>query len=255
MSMNLTLRLLAITLISTLALSSCVSKKKFDQLMDEKNSLASSLSESQEKVKMLEEKVTSLEAEMEAEKNRLNGEIAGIKADLDATKKQLSDAKAALAAKENEIAEIKKTVKDAFGVSGDVAVQEVNGDMYVTLSEAVHYRSGSARLNRSARKAVDDLAELMKNNPNMHLLIEGHTDSDKFPADTGMDNWQLSVNRAMAVVKRLIRKGVEPARLTVAGRADTDPVAPNDSREGKAENRRTMAKPSPKTGKIFKIGN
>ncbi len=253
--MNLTLRLLAFAMISTLALSSCVSKKKFDQLMNEKNALASSLAEAQEKVKMLDERVKSLEAELESEKNRLNGEIAKIKADLDASKKELADAKAQLQAKEQEIANIKKTVKDAFGLSGDVAVQEVNGNIYVTLSEAVQYRSGSAALNRKARKAVDDLAELMKNNPNMHLLIEGHTDSDKYPADSGMDNWQLSVNRAMGVVKRLIRKGVDPARLTVAGRADTDPIAPNDTKEGKAKNRRTMAKPSPKTGVIYNIGN
>lgn len=255
MIMNLTLRLLAIALISTLALSSCVSKKKFDQLMDEKNSLATSLSESQEKVKMLEERVTSLEAEMAAEKERLNGEIASIKSELSAAKSQLADAKAQLAAKEQEVATIKKTVKDAFGLSGDVAVQEVNGNMYVTLSDAVQYRNGSAHLNRQARKSVDELATLMKNNPNMILLIEGHTDTDKFPADAGMDNWQLSVNRSMGVVRRLIAKGVEPNRLTVAGRGAEDPIAPNDSRDGKAQNRRTVAKPSPKTGAIYNIGN
>ncbi|MFQ5447736.1 MAG: flagellar motor protein MotB, partial [Saprospiraceae bacterium] len=134
-------------------------------------------------------------------------------------------------------------------------VSEVEGQMYVTLDEAVQYRSGSSRLNKSARKAVDQLATLMKNNPNMHILIEGNTDTDKFPADSGMDNWQLSVNRAMGVVKRLIRKGVDPAQLTVAGSADTNPVAPNDSADGKAKNRRSGAKLSPKSAPLYNIGN
>ncbi|TAK41167.1 MAG: flagellar motor protein MotB [Saprospiraceae bacterium] len=255
MSMNLTLRLFAIFMIATLALSSCVSKKKFDQLMDEKGALASSLAESQGKVKLLEEKVAALETDMEAEKTRLNGEIAGIKKDLDAAKGQLASAKSDLQAKENEIATIKKTIKDAFAVGSDVKVSEVEGQMYVTLDEAVQYRTGSSSLNKPARKAVDQLATLMKNNPNMHILVEGYTDTDKYPAGSGMDNWQLSVNRAMAVVKRLIKKGVDPGQLTVAGGGEGNPVAPNDSADGKAKNRRTAAQPSPKAAPIYKIGN
>ncbi len=255
MSMNFSLKMLALFLVTALVLPSCVSKKKFTQLQDEKNALASTLAESQQKVKMLEDKVTSLESEMEAEKARLNGEIAGIRKDLDAAKADLASAKKNLEAKEAQIAQIKKDVKDAFGMGSDVAVTEQNGDMVVTLENPVQYRSGSARLNRQSRKAVESLATTLKNNPNMRVLIEGHADSSKYPAGSGMDNWQLSVNRAMVVVKRLIRNGVKPEQLIVAGRGDTSPIAPNDTRDGKAQNRRTVAKPEPKTGKILNIGN
>ncbi len=255
MSMNLSLKVLALFLLTAFVLPSCVSKKKFKELEEQNKALSSSLADSQQKVKMLEEKVSTLQSEMESEKNRLNGEIANIRKELDAAKSDLANAKKSLEAKEAEIAKIKKDVKDAFGITGDVAVKEQGGDMIITLENPVQYASGSSGLNRQSRKAVESLAKTLKNNPNMRVLIEGHADTDKFPSDSGMDNWQLSVNRAMVVVKRLIRNGVKPEQLIVAGRGDTAPVAPNNTRAGKAENRRTIAKPDPKTGQIYNLGN
>ena len=250
MSKHFTFRLFTIFMVATIALSSCVSKKKFDQLMNEKGALANSLTESQNKVNMLEQKVTSLEAEMASEKARLNGEISGIKKDLDAAKAATATAKKELDAKNAELANIKKEIKDAFGLSSDVTVENRDGNLYVTLDTTVNYRSGVASLNRDSRKTIDKLAQTMKNNPDLHLLIEGHTDSDKYPAGSGMDNWQLSVNRSMAVVKRLIKQGVKPEQLTVAGRGETAPLGSD-----KGKNRRTEVKPSPKTGTLYNIGN
>ncbi|MBK9013266.1 MAG: hypothetical protein IPM82_03875 [Saprospiraceae bacterium] len=80
-----------------------------------------------------------------------------------------------------ELARIKKEIKDAFGLGSDVAVTNQNGEMVVTLAEPVNYASGSAKLNRQSRKSVEALAKTLKNNPSMHLLIEGHADSDKYP--------------------------------------------------------------------------
>lgn len=253
MSMQFTFRLFAIFMVATLALSSCVSKKKFDELQAEKDGLANTLSQSQQKVTQLEQKVASLEAEMASEKTRLNGELDGIRKDLASAKSDLAAARQQVQAKENELANVKKQVKDAFGFGSDVAVSDVDGQLYVTLSNPINYKSGSASLNKDGRKAVEALAVTMKNNPSLSLLIEGHADTDKYPAGSGMDNWQLSVNRAMAVVKRLIKLGVKPEQLTVAGRGDIAPVAPND-KSGKAKNRRTEAKPAVKTGTLYKIG-
>jgi chemotaxis protein MotB len=253
MSMKYALHLIAFFVVATLTLPSCVSKKKFDQLQEEKNTLASTLAESQSKVKMLEDKVASLEADLAAQTNKLSSELDKLRKDLEAAKADLASTKKSLEAKQAEIAKIKQDVKDAFGV-GDAAVEEQNGDMVLKLSEQVNYASGSSKLNRKSRNAISALATTLKNNPNMRVLIEGHADSDKYPSGAGMDNWQLSVNRAMVVVKRLIRNGVKPEQLVVAGRGDTAPVAPNDSRDGKAKNRRTVAKPEPATGKIYNIG-
>ena len=89
----------------------------------------------------------------------------------------------------------------------------------------------------------------------MHLIIEGYTDSKMFPKKSKTDNWQLSYNRALMVAKRLIKQGINPNQLTVAGRAEFDPIAPNDTKDGRAQNRRTIAKPKPSTGAIYKLVN
>ncbi|MBI5914894.1 MAG: OmpA family protein [Bacteroidetes bacterium] len=252
--MNLTLRLLVVVMVTAVALPSCVSKKKFQQLEDEKTAMANSLAESQKKVNMLEEKVGTLEGDMANQKTKFEGDIAGLRKDVDAAKMDADKAKGALADKDAQIAKMKKDIKDAFGIGSDVAVTNQNGELTVTLAEPVSYSSGSSRLNRQSRKAVESLAATLKNNPSMHLLIEGHADTDKYPGN-GYNNWDLSVDRAMNVVKRLIKLGVKPEQLTVAGRGDSTPAAPNDSKENKAKNRRTEAKPSPKTGNIHQISN
>ena len=254
MIMNATLRLLAVFMVVALTLPSCVSKKKFMELENDKSALASSLASSQDKVNMLEGKVSGLETDMASQKSKFESDIAGLRKDIDSAKGDAEMAKKSLADKEAEIAKIKGEVKTALGLNSGLSIQEKGGDLYVTMESPVNYRSGSSRLNKEARKSVEALAESLKNNPNMQLLIEGHTDDKKFAEGKG-DNWQLSVNRAMAVVKRLVRKGVNPDQLTVAGRGENDPVGSNDTKEGRAENRRTVVKPKPNAGALYKIGN
>jgi len=252
--MNLTLRMLAILMVAVLALPSCVSKKKFQQLMDEKSALANSLAESQKQINNLEGQVSTLQSDMASQKTKFESDINGLRKDVDKAKMDADNARKSAADKEAELARIKKEIKDAFGLGSDVTVSNQNGEMVVTLESPVNYASGSSKLNRQARKSIEALAKSMKNNPSMHLLIEGHADADKYPGG-GYNNWDLSVDRAMNVVKRLIKLGVKPEQLTVAGRGDSAPAAPNDSRANKAKNRRTEAKPSPKTGPIYQIGN
>ena len=255
MIMNATMRLLAIMMVVALALPSCVSKKKFMDLENEKNALANSLASANEKVTMLEGKVSGLETDMANQKSQFESDIAGLRKDIDSAKSDAEMAKKSLADKEAELAKIKGEIKGALGLNSNLSITEKGGDVYVTMEEPVNYRSGSSRLNRAARKSIDALAESLKNNPDVHILIEGHTDNKQFGYDSGMDNWQLSVNRAMAVVKRLIKKGVSPDQLTVAGRGENDPAASNDTSEGRAENRRTDAKPRANAGTLYKIGN
>lgn len=252
--MNLTLRLLVVLMVAAVALPSCVSKKKFQQLMDEKSALANSLAESQKQINNLEGQVSTLQSDMASQKSKFESDINGLRKDVDAAKMDADKARKAAADKDAELARIKKEIKDAFGLGSDVAVTNQNGEMVVTLAEPVNYKSGSSKLNRQSRKSVEALATSLKNNPSMHLLIEGHADADKYPGN-GYNNWDLSVDRAMNVVKRLIKLGVKPEQLTVAGRGDTAPAAPNDNKANKAKNRRTEAKPSPKTGPIYQIGN
>lgn len=254
MSMQFTLRLLLLCMVVSFALPSCVSKKKFDELMSEKASIAESLASSQKKVTELEEKIAQLEADMAAQKTEFEGRISSLEGELSTAKSGLEAAKAQVTAKETEIAEMKKSVKEAFAVTGDLTLKEENGAMVVALTPDVNYRSGSSRLDKEARESIDNLAEKMKNNPNMSLLIEGHTDDKKF-VSAGRDNWDLSVDRAMKVVRRLVKKGVNPNQLAVVGRGETEPAASNETEEGRSQNRRTEVKPNVNTGALYKIGN
>lgn len=253
--MHFTLRFLFFCSVIALALPSCVSKKKFDELLTEKGAIAESLAESQAKVQMLEEKIAQLESDMEAQKKELEGKIAAMQSDVDAAKADAANARATAAAKEAELASLKKDIQSAFAIPGDMTVTDQNGDLVVTLSSPVNYRSGSTRINKEARTAIDNLAETLKNNPNMHILVEGHTDDDQLVGGASYkDNWDLSVGRAMKVVKRLVKAGVNPSQLSVAGKGEFDPVGDNETKEGKAQNRRTDVKPSAKTGSLFKLG-
>ncbi len=250
-----TLRLLFLSAVVALVLPSCVSKKKFDQLMEEKGALAESLAQSQEQVKNLEERVAALESELESEKARLNGEIEGLKGQLSSAQADLAAAQKAAAEKDAELARIKKEIKEAFSIPGDLNVENRDGQLYAVLANPVQYRSGSTRINKEGREALKQLAETLKNNPNLHVLIEGHTDN--VPVKEGAayrDNWDLSVARAMGVVRTLIKEGVNPEQVAVAGRGEFQPKADNSTEEGKAQNRRTEVKPSPATGKIFQLG-
>jgi chemotaxis protein MotB len=249
-----TLRFFLLFFAATFMMSSCVSKKKFEELMNEKGALAESLASSQKKVQELDEKIAQLESDMAAQKTDFEGRITSLESDLSTAKSETAAAKAALSAKEAEVMAVKKQVKDAFAVTGNLGLTEKNGAMVVSLESPVTYGSGSTRLNKDARMAIDNLAETMKNNPSMSLLIEGHTDDKKFVSG-GRDNWDLSVDRAMRVVKRLVKKGVNPSQLTVAGRGDAAPAASNETKEGRSENRRAVVKPSLNTGELYKIGN
>ena len=251
---NATLRLLAVFMVVALALPSCVSKKKFMELESEKAAIANSLTTANEKIGMLEGQVSDLETNMANQKTKFENDIAGLRTDIDRAKSDAEMAKKSLAEKEAEIAKIKGDVKSALGLNSSLGIQHKNGDLYVTMESPVNYRSGSSRLNREARKAVESLAESLKNNPSMHILIEGHTDNKKFASGQG-NNWDLSVRRAMAVVKRLIREGVNPDQLTVAGRGEFAPASSNDTAEGRAANRRTEAKAKADISKLYNIGN
>lgn len=253
--MHFTLRLLFFCSVVALAFPSCVSKKKFQELLDEKGAIAESLAESQAKVQMLEEKIAQLESDMEAQKKELEGKIASMQSDLDAAKSAAAAAEAATKAKEAELASLKKDIQSAFAIPGDMTVTDQNGDLVVTLSSPVNYRSGSTRLNKDARTAIDNLAETLKNNPNMSVLIEGHTDDDALVTGAAYaDNWDLSIARAKKVVKRLVKAGVDPAQLSLAGKGEFQPVGDNETSDGKAQNRRTEVQANPKDAVLYKLG-
>lgn len=138
-----------------------------------------------------------------------------------------------------------------------LSVQMRDGKVYVTLENALLFESGSWTLNQRAMPALQNLAKVLEENPDLSVLVEGHTDSDPFRGQTAVrDNWDLSVMRSTAVIKAILSQGkINPARISAGGRGEFQPVASNETPEGKAQNRRTEIIITPDYTKLVDLIN
>ena len=235
------MRLILNFLVVVMALStlqSCVSKKKYDELLASKEATDAALAETQANVKSLEEQNAELNSTLESEKERLNGEIAGIKTDLDATKSQMAQVEEKLNMTQKELDDLKTEINGIFASYNDsgLSLKEQDGRLYVVTDPGVSYNSGSFGLSKDERSALADLAETLKANPALKVLIEGHADEDKVKAGAPYaDNWELSSKRALRVVRELIKNGVDPSQVAAVGRGDSMQTG-----EGKDADRRTV---------------
>ena len=171
---------------------------------------------------------------------------------------QIEALQAAIDAKERQMQELKTAVSKAlldFEGNG-LTVEQRGGKVYVSMENKLLFKSGSWAVNAEGTKAVQQLAIVLAKNPDIDVLIEGHTDNVPYSGDgTLVDNWDLSVKRATAIVRILKSKGVSPTQLTAAGRSEFLPVAENTSAAGKAKNRRIEIILTPNLDEISKLLN
>ena len=121
----------------------------------------------------------------------------------------------------------------------DVSVRAMDKEVLITLKEQITFRPGEAETLKDSEPILDNIAEIIQRYPSYLVEIEGHTDN--VPINTALypSNWELSVARATSVLKYFIgRHGIEPSRLSIKGDADQQPVAPNDTPDNRARNRR-----------------
>ncbi len=235
------------------SLQSCVSKKKYDELTSAKEATDQALAQTQEQVKTLQGDLDNLKSEMETQKSDYESKIENINADLKGKDTIIAQVEGHLSATQEELQKVKDEINGIFSsyTESGLTLEEKNGDLVIVTSNPVNYRSGSARLSSDQREAIDAMAETLKNNPNVKILIEGHTDDDQLIQGAAyQDNWDLSVARSMAVVRRLIKQGVNPDQLAAVGMGENDPIGDNETKEGKAMNRRTVAKPNVDLSKL-----
>jgi len=119
-----------------------------------------------------------------------------------------------------------------------VRVRITRNRMVVELPEAVLFRSGRAEIGDVGREVLEEVSGVLASLEDRDLQVAGHTDSEPIRNSPYRSNWHLSSARALNVMQRLEEHGVPAARLSFAGYADTQPVAPNDTDEGRAQNRR-----------------
>lgn len=138
--------------------------------------------------------------------------------------------------------------------SDEVSIEMRDGKVYLSLSNKLLFKSGSVDIESKGKDAIRILGEVLKKNPEIDVMVEGHTDN--VPINTALykDNWDLSAARAITIVRMLTSTyGVTPTRLTAAGRGEFVPKASNNTPEGRALNRRTEIILTPNLEKIMSI--
>jgi chemotaxis protein MotB len=138
--------------------------------------------------------------------------------------------------------------------SDELSVELRNGKVYVSMSNKLLFSSGSAAVEAKGREALQALAVVLNNNPDIDVLIEGHTDNVPIKTAQFRDNWDLSVIRATSIVRILtVDFNVAPLRVTASGKGEFMPKADNSTPEGRALNRRTEIILSPKLDELMKM--
>lgn len=136
----------------------------------------------------------------------------------------------------------------------DIDIEIKGNAVYVSISDKMMFASASSRLNKTANSVLGKVARVILDNENVNVLVEGHTDSVPINNQKYKDNWDLSVLRATAVVRKLHEQfNIDPSRLTAAGRSFHIPKQGNDSRVGRSVNRRTEIIITPKLDQFFKL--
>ena len=138
--------------------------------------------------------------------------------------------------------------------SDELLVYIKNGKVYVSLSDKLLFKSGSAAVESKGIEAIQVLADVLNKNNDIDILVEGHTDNIPIKTALYQDNWDLSAARAISIVRILTNEyNINPTRLTASGKGEFSPRSPNVTPEGRASNRRTEIILSPKLDELMKL--
>lgn len=261
-----------LTLSTVAILSSCVSKKKYTELEQDRDETQSELAQTQAEKEELENQMNEIEMRVE----RYNNKIASLQTEKDG----MSVADDGIVVSEDNKKAMRETLKDVpnsklssaktlkdslniaiahniskkLGQSGDDLNLSIE-DTYVKINieDQLLFGDSSFNVGRDADEVLSRIADVLKSEPSLEVMVEGHTDDRTIKEDSYIvDNWDLSARRSAAVVRKLEGKfGVPSDQLIVAGRSSYDPVGPNDSKESMAKNRRTQLVIMPNLDKFF----
>lgn len=272
-------------------LSACVGKKKFvteydaRRFAEERESvLRSELSDAKTRTDSLTSQVASLSrqlgrteyvneqltAENEQLRNRISNVTSTSSSQIQALQKDLEERSAALTQKEQIFNDLQKAVQDRSATLKDLFTQvDTTMQFYRTDGILVEYKEdqqvviiptyrlfdpNTTRLSRNGLQVINRLAPLLGNNPNINILIEGHTDNSKPKSRSYSDNWALSSEQAVAVA-RALTKGYDIVanQVSAVGRSEFLPRASNETKEGRTENQRVEIIIAPKSSSLLRL--
>ena len=214
-------------------------------------SIAENAKKNRELLAQLEAKEQALAAE--------NARLDKLKQELEARSQRVAELESVIASKDAAMTKLKDAISKAltnFEGNG-LTVEQRNGKVYVSMENKLLFESGSWAVGSKGRQAVKQLGEVLAENPEIAILIEGHTDNVPYKGNEQLSgNWDLSAKRATAIVNILRENAaINPENLTAAGRGEFAPIASNETAQGKAQNRRIEVILTPKLDEISKLLN
>lgn len=275
-----TVRSVAIILTVGILVSGCVSRKKYNAQVEQYGQLKANFDTTESNLqRCLAEKNQNAE-----EVSKLQKELSDLKSNSTTMLKQLSDMSVINATQAESIRKSLENInsKDAYikdlqvamsrkdslnmalvlnlkGALKDVNDEDVNinvegSAVFISISDKMLFRSGSYDIMPRAKEVLGKVAEVIKAQPDVSFMVEGHTDNKAISTSVIRDNWDLSVLRATAVVRVLQKSyGVDPSRMIAAGRSQYVPVAGNETSAGRSQNRRTRIVILPQLDQFFKL--
>lgn len=212
---------------------------------------------------------TSTQQQLSAELQQKQKEINEKEALLAQKQKELAEKQALLAEQTQKIDDLnsqinrqreaidnlRKSIEEALinFNSEELTIENRGGKIYVSMAEKLLFKSGSAAVDPKGVGAIEQLAQVLLKRADISIMVEGHTDNIPIKTSRFDDNWDLSVIRATAVSRILLKKGVPADRITASGKGEYFPIAPNDTPEGRSKNRRTEIILSPKLDLLFEL--
>lgn len=171
--------------------------------------------------------------------------------------KKVRELENVMAAKDKAVQDLKNNISKALlnFKENDLTVNVKNGKVYVSLAEQLLFASGSTEVDAKGVSALQQLAKAVKDQRDIHIMVEGHTDNVPISKKSQYmnDNWDLSVMRATSITKILTKAGVAPNQVTAAGKGEFVPLAANTTPQNKQKNRRTEIIITPNLDELFKI--
>lgn len=258
------------------------SEERLRNLNEELNQKIGALTYEQELLtrarQSLERDKANLEAQIEAVRKGTSSEIENLLAELQRARGDLNqredklreaektlqernarliELQEVLRQKEEAVNRLRQTVTNALTgfTNNGLTVFEKNGKVYVSLEEQLLFKSGQWEVDPRGQQALRDLAAVLAQNPDINVMVEGHTDDVPMRgANQVRDNWDLSVMRATAVTKVLLQnKQISPDRIIAAGRSEYLPLDPDKTPEARRKNRRTEIILTPKLDELLRL--
>lgn len=264
-------RIMLLSATVAVLLSSCVSQKKYSELeakqrdtQDQLNTATVKLNSCLDEKEGLNRQIKTLNNTNAALLNNVGDlatlskkEAENLERSLESIKEKdlaITRMRDAINKKDSVTLALVTSLKGALGNMSDedIEINVEKGVVYVSISDKLLFDSGRYNVTSRAKEVLGKVATVVKNRPEIEFMVEGHTDDKPIKTSMFEDNWDLSVKRATSVVRILQDEfGVEPARMTAAGRSYYIPVASNETAEGRSKNRRTRIVVLPKLDQFY----